>query len=458
MTEVKSKLESFNKALLKFIDDSPTPFHAVANMQAMLNKAGFRRLDAAADWGSLSAGELDRSYVVRNDSSIVILAHVAALADADAVNRGLRLYGAHTDSPCLKLKPLPALSRHGTGQLGVEIYGGALLNPWFDRDLSMAGRVVVTTSSGERRSLLVDFQRPIATVPSLAIHLDREVNQNRSVNPQKHMPPVILLEQAGSGGFSADGFEQILLEEARKAADDDSLQRVVSWELSLYDTQPGAVIGLESQMIASARLDNLLSCYVGLRAMLDSKSNEPCVLVFNDHEEVGSQSAEGAEGNLLPSTIQRIVAAVRSKKTTEDVSVRCHRLLERSFMVSADNAHAIHPNYADRHDENHGPQLNRGPVIKVNHNQRYATNAVTSAFYEELASRCDLPWQSFVVRSDMACGSTIGPITASALGVKTLDIGMPQWAMHSVRELCGSEDPHNFYTVMKAYFGTKTLP
>ncbi|GAA3950839.1 M18 family aminopeptidase [Allohahella marinimesophila] len=458
MTAKDTTVETFNRDLLTFIDNSPTPFHAVANMREVLDKAGFTALDATADWSTLSLEALDRSYVVRNGSSIVILANMAALAEPEAISRGLRLYGAHTDSPCLKLKPLPALSRHGTGQLGVEIYGGALLNPWFDRDLSMAGRVVVTTSKDERRSLLIDFRRAIATVPSLAIHLDREVNQNRSVNPQKHMPPVMLLEQVGGAGFSTERFEQLLLDEARKTAGDDSLKRVVSWELSLYDTQPGAIIGVESQMLASARLDNLLSCHVGLQAMLDSKSSEPCVLVFNDHEEVGSQSAEGAEGNLLPSTIQRMVAAVRSDSTTEDVSVRAHRLLERSFMVSADNAHAIHPNYPDRHDENHGPQLNRGPVIKVNHNQRYATNAVTSAFYEELASGCNLPWQSFVVRTDMACGSTIGPITASALGVKTLDIGMPQWAMHSIRELCGSEDPHNFYTVMKAYFSRQTLP
>lgn len=452
MTEATS---DFNTALLEFIDQSPSPFHAVQQVRRVLDEAGFVGLQAEADWRELDRESLDRCYVVRNDSSIIVLSGATALDNAASLEIGLRLYGAHTDSPCLKIKPRPAISRHGVAQLGVEVYGGALLNPWFDRDLSIAGRVVVKTDAGEQRSLLIDFRRALATVPSLAIHLDREVNQNRSINPQKHLPPVLQL--AGSG-FSQEDFVSVLLEEAVREADDFTPVTVLSWELCLYDTQPGAVIGLRSEFIASARLDNLLSCYIGLRALLDAYSAQPSVLIFSDHEEVGSQSAEGAQGNFLPSTLQRIMTAVQSESDSEDVFVRTQRLLEQSIMISADNAHAIHPNYPDRHDENHGPELNKGPVIKINHNQRYATNAITAAFYERLAAECGLPWQSFVVRTDMACGSTIGPITAANVGVKTLDIGVPQWGMHSIRETCGSADPFNLYSVMKAYFATEQLP
>ena len=218
--------------------------------------------------------------------------------------------------------------------------------------------------------------------------------------------------------------------------------KVLDYELSFYDMQPPAVIGLHDDFIASARLDNLLSCYTGLVALLDNKSTQNTLLVCNDHEEVGSMSAAGAQGTFLKSVLERIC------DNDEDVS----RMIANSVMISADNAHGVHPNYADKHDANHGPVLNEGPVIKVNANQRYASNSETAALFRYLCELADVPVQSFVVRSDMACGSTIGPITASELGVKTVDVGVPTFAMHSIRELAGRWDAYYLYRVFNQYY------
>jgi len=417
----------FIQGLLNFLKASPTPFHAVQNMAQQLSAQGFQTLKESEGWDLISGGKY---VVVRNDSSLVAFIK----GKQSPVERGIRLVGAHTDSPCLKVKPIPELSNKGYFQLGVEVYGGALLNPWFDRDLSLAGRISYVDKKGSLASALVDFEKPLATIPSLAIHLDREANNGRTINAQNHLPPVLM---------RADGkqdFRAWLKQEISAAMPE--VEKILDYELSFYDTQLPAVVGLQEEFIASARLDNLLSCYVGLQALLAANSEENSLLVCNDHEEVGSQSASGAEGTLLKTVLERWMPEIEERA----------RALDASFMISTDNAHGVHPNYPDKHDANHGPLLNEGPVIKVNASQRYASNSETQALFRHLCEQEKIPVQSFVVRSDMACGSTIGPITAAALGVKTVDVGIPQLAMHSVRELCGIKDPQYLYRVLRRYF------
>jgi len=417
----------FNKDLLTFLDSSPTPWHAVATMKRRLDAAGFEELDEREDW-SLSAGQ--GYYVIRNGSSLVAF----RTGQRDATDAGIRMVGAHTDSPCLKVKPNPEIRRKGFFQLGVEVYGGVLLNPWFDRNLSLAGRVTVLDEAGEVRDTLVDFRKPVAFIPSLAIHLDREANSNRTVNAQTDLPPVVMqVPESDTTSFADLLRQQIASESGLK------VRKVLGYELSFYDAQPASFVGLRDEFIASARLDNLLSCYVGLQSLLTASGDEPALLVCNDHEEVGSVSAEGAQGPFLSSILDRWCGAGRA------------RAIAHSMMISADNAHGIHPNYMDRHDENHGPLLNQGPVIKINHNQRYATNSRSAAVYRHISDELGLPHQSFVVRSDMGCGSTIGPLTAGNLGVTTLDIGVPQFGMHSIREFIGTEDGYTLFRVLTEF-------
>ena len=416
--------------LMSFISDSPTPFHAVASMVSQFRAAGYSQLDVSDTW-QLEAG--GRYFITRNDSTILAF----QLPQKNALQR-LHMVGAHTDSPCLKVKPNPEIRRKGYQQLGVEVYGGALLHPWFDRDLSLAGRVVSRDVKGQLVRHLLDFKRPVACIPSLAIHLDREANKDHSVNPQTDLP--VLLGQSLGDDFS---LRSLLADELK--ANGHKVNQVIDYELSFYDFQAPALVGIKQEFLAAARLDNLLSCYIGLTAMIGAQTDQGMLLICNDHEEVGSQSAEGAQGSFLMSVLQRIYPTAEL----------LHQVLNASTFISADNAHGVHPNFTNKHDNQHGPKLNQGPVIKVNANQRYATNAVTSAMVKELAAQVNLPIQTFVVRSDMGCGSTIGPITAAQLGVRTLDLGVPTFAMHSIRELAGSDDAQTTHKLLQKFFETE---
>jgi len=421
---------AYLNGLMSFISDSPTPFHAVASMVSQLSTAGYSQLEVASTWHLKAGG---RYFITRNDSTIVAF----QLPKENALQR-IHMVGAHTDSPCLKVKPNPEIRCKGYHQLGVEVYGGALLHPWFDRDLSLAGRVVGRDFQGRLVTHLLDFKRPVACIPSLAIHLDREANKGHSVNPQTDLP--VLLGQALGDDFS---LRSLLADELN--ANGHAVDQVIDYELSFYDVQAPAIVGLKQEFLAAARLDNLLSCYIGLTAMLAAETDQGMLLICNDHEEVGSQSAEGAQGSFLMSVLGRIYPTAEL----------LHQVLDASTFISADNAHGVHPNFTNKHDDQHGPKLNQGPVIKVNANQRYATNAVTSAMVKELAAQMDLPIQTFVVRSDMSCGSTIGPITAAQLGVRTLDLGVPTFAMHSIRELAGSADAQITHNLLTAFFETQ---
>jgi aspartyl aminopeptidase len=435
----------FVNGLIDFIKKSPTPFHAVETMIQTLERHGFKQLDEAAPWSIDSGEQGGRYFVTRNDSSII-----AFRLNKPLTENGMRMVGAHTDSPCLKVKPNPEIISNNYLQLGVEVYGGALLNPWFDRDLSLAGRVSYINEDGAIDHQLINLEKAIAIIPSLAIHLDKEANDQRSINKQQHLPPILMkmpeTEVAIQDEANKVDFKAVLLKiinaNIRQAdVDKSAAVKVLDYELSFYDVQPPAVIGLHDDFIASARLDNLLSCYTGLMALIaDGEQNT--LLVCNDHEEVGSMSAAGAQGSFLKSVLERLCG------NDENTS----RMIANSTMISADNAHGVHPNFEDKHDGNHGPILNDGPVIKVNANQRYASNSQTGALFKHLCELADVPFQSFVVRSDMACGSTIGPITASEIGVRTVDVGVPTFAMHSIRELAGRWDAYYLYRVLKQFF------
>ncbi|HZJ91478.1 MAG TPA: M18 family aminopeptidase, partial [Thiopseudomonas sp.] len=283
----------------------------------------------------------------------------------------------------------------------------------------------------------------IATIPSLAIHLNREANSGWTINPQTELPPILAQLQ----GDESKDFRAVLAQQLQ-SEHGISDATILDYELCFYDTQPAAVIGLNQDFIAGARLDNLLSCYAGLQALLNSDDQQMQVLVCTDHEEVGSNSACGADGPFLEQVLRRVLGS-------EEGFVRC---VQHSLLISADNAHGIHPNYADKHDGNHGPLLNQGPVIKVNANQRYATNSETSSFFKILCEQAQVPVQTFVTRTDLGCGSTIGPITASQLGIQTIDIGVPTFAMHSIRELAGSQDLDYLIKVLQTFYNSPILP
>jgi aspartyl aminopeptidase len=424
---MNKKAETYNEGFLEFMARATSPFHAVREMSQHLQTAGFERLEEGSAW-VLQSGA--RYFLTRNDSSIIAF----TIGSEGEPSQGLRMAGAHTDSPCLMVKPNPEKESKGYSQLGVEVYGGVLLNPWFDRDLSIAGRVTFVDDQGSLCKELIDFRRPIAVIPSLAIHLDREANKNRSINAQTDIVPLLKRGE----GFDLRSLLAQQLEQEHGIA---NIDKVLEYELCFYDTQPPQLLGLDREFIASARLDNLLSCYAGMQAIIASDGAVSSLLVCNDHEEVGSLSAAGAQGPMLDAVLRRLGGSPEQHAA----------MIDRSFMISSDNAHAVHPNYASRHDDNHGPLLNGGPVIKTNANQRYASNSETAALFRLLCQKLDIPVQSFVVRSDMACGSTIGPITAGGIGVRTLDIGVPQFAMHSVRELTGSLDPWRLAEILTAY-------
>ncbi len=425
----------FNQGLLNFLQASPTAFHAVASLQKMLDEAGFEQLSEADSW---TLKPDSRYYVTRNDSALIAF----CTARQSLLDDGVRIAGAHTDSPCLKIKPNPEIRNQSYLQLGVEVYGGALYGPWFDRDLSIAGRVNYRNRKGELKSALLDVGEAIAVIPSLAIHLHRKVHENRTLNPQKELQPIVL-QVADKEKFDFDAY---LLSALKKQARHRSAQKVLAHELYLYDTQAPAVIGLEGQFIASARLDNLLSCYVACQSLIKSKRGHASMLVCNDHEEVGSASTSGAQGPFLKSILQRLVSKTDSEVDAFD------RVISQSSFLSIDNAHGVHPNYLEKHDDKHRPILNAGPVIKLNANQRYASNSESVALFKSICDKVKVPYQQFVMRNDMACGSTIGPITATETGISAVDIGVATFAMHSIRELAGSDDPAALAKVVTAYF------
>jgi aspartyl aminopeptidase len=417
--------------LLAFIEAAPTPYHAVSEVARRLSQAGFRRLSERESW-QLGPGE--RGFVVRGGGSISAF-RMGTKSPADA---GFAIIGAHTDSPNLRLKPSAELTAHGYEQLSVEVYGGVLLSTWLDRDLGLAGRVVLEDGS----TRLVKLPGAFCRVPNLAIHLNRDVNSAGLVlNSQTHLLPLAALELEAGG---LELWERI----AALAGDGVSASAIRGSDLCLFDTQAPAFGGARSELIFSARLDNLTSCHAALSALLDSgdAAEATRVVVLYDHEEVGSESAIGAGSQFLESVLARLLACYAP---TSDAFARA---IAGSLLVSADMSHAVHPNYPDKHDKQHRPVLGRGPVLKVNVSQRYATDGPTAARFRAACARAGVEPQHFVSRNDIGCGSTIGPIAAAGLGLRTVDVGGPMLSMHSCREMAATADVPVMIRVLTALF------
>jgi aspartyl aminopeptidase len=407
--------------LLDFIDASPSPWHAVQTCEARLTAAGFSRLEESDRW-TLRAG--GRHYVVRGGSSIIAF----IVGSQPAATTGLRLIGAHTDSPGLRLKPKPAEDAAGMVRLGVEVYGGPILATFADRDLSLAGRVNVRVPGGfETR--LVRFAEPLLRLPNLAIHMNREVNENGlKFNKQTELP--LLLGVSEDGTKAEARFRQPIAAALGVEPGD-----LLTWELNAYDTQKGAFWGVDREFVANRQLDNLASCHAALSALLaTSEPAATCLCAFFDHEEVGSESATGAGGSFVADVITRLASS--AGLDSEDQ----RRMLAQSFFISADMAHGWHPNFPAAYEPCHHALVNAGPVIKSNANQRYSTSAETAARFMAICEKAGVPCQQYAHRTDLGCGSTIGPIVASRLGIPSVDVGSPMWAMHSIRESAGVLD------------------
>ncbi len=410
------------------IEASPTPFHAAAEMSRRLGDAGFdasigaAAVDPAADRAVLTHGG----------------AVVAWVAGPGPIERYV-IVGAHTDSPNLRLKPKPKVTAAGWSQLGVETYGGLLANSWLNRDLGVAGRVILRDGSQQ----LIRINEPLAVVPQLAIHLDRDIREEGlKLNPQTQLIPL------WATGTSEDDPLVVLMHRAGVEPD-----AVMASELMLFDLQPPAIVGRDQDLLASPRIDNQVACFTASEALGgigvdDLPPGTAAVLVANDHEEVGSGSYTGAASQLLPRILERLATARGGDRAAFLAA------LDRSVALSCDGAHATHPNYKDRHDPAHRIAVNAGMTIKHNSNQRYATDATSEAWLASVASDAGLAVQHYSHRNDLPCGSTIGPITATLLGIPTVDVGVPQLSMHSIREMCGTGDIADAITLINSAWRT----
>jgi aspartyl aminopeptidase len=419
------------QALLDFIDASPSPWHVAATVAQRLESHGFKALQEGERWQLESGG---RYFVVRGGSSVISFVLGAQTPD----QTGFRIVGAHTDSPGLRLKPRAPHAAEPMARLGVEVYGGAILATFADRDLSLAGRIIVREADG-RQTRLVRFTRPLLRLPNLAIHMNRNVNEEGlKLNKQTELP--LLLGNLQEAFPPGEQFRDLLAHESGVEGD-----AIINWEFHVYDTQPGAFWGAQGEFIANSQLDTLASCDSGLTALLNAgEPGATCVCALFDHEEVGSESAQGAGGSFLSDVLQRIAGSLDRDALA--------RAMARSFFISADMAHAYHPNFPSAYEPLHPIRVNAGPVIKTNANQRYATNAESEAYFIALCESAEVPWQQYAHRTDLGCGSTLGPIVASRLGVRCVDVGNPMWAMHSVRESAGAVDHGLMIRVLQRFF------
>ncbi|MEV4335115.1 M18 family aminopeptidase [Streptomyces sp. NPDC049597] len=413
--------------LMSFLTAAPSPYHAVAEAAERLEKAGFRHLLETDSWDGSTGGR----YVLRGGALIAWYVPEGASAHTP-----FRIVGAHTDSPNLRVKPLPDTGSHGWRQIAVEIYGGTLLNTWLDRDLGLAGRL--TLRDGSHR--LVNVDRPLLRVPQLAVHLDRSVNTDGlKLDRQRHMQPVW-----GLGDIEEGGLIRFLEQESGVGEGE-----ITGWDLMVHAVEPPAYLGRDRELLAGPRMDNLLSVHAGTAALtaVAASGDLPYipVLAAFDHEENGSQSDTGAEGPLLGSVLERSVFSRGG--TLEDRA----RAFAASICLSSDTGHAVHPNYGERHDPTHHPRANGGPILKVNVNQRYATDGSGRAVFAAACEKAGVPWQTFVSNNAMPCGTTIGPITAARHGIATVDIGVAILSMHSARELCGADDPYLLANALVAF-------
>jgi len=423
--------------LLDFIDASPSPWHAVASVETAIQKFHFVRLDETAKW-QLQAG--GRYYVVRDDSSIVLFV-VGRKAPAES---GFKIVGAHTDSPGFRIRPNGATVNDGLARLGVEIYGGPILATFTDRDLSLAGRISFLDDNKQLMHKPVRFDQPLLRLPNLAIHMNRGVNEDGlKLHKQNELP--LLFAQLTAEQLPKPYFLELLAH-----ASGIDAARILSWDLAVYDTQKGAFWGANREFYTDSQIDNLASCHAALQALLDdtilNNAESTLVCAFFDHEEIGSESHIGAGGSFLTDVLQRIHIATATER--EDSA----RALAQSFLISADMAHAYQPNFPAAYDADHRVFVNQGPVIKSNANRRYSSESVSIARFIQWCEEAGIPHQRYTHRSDLPCGSTIGPIASAKLGIRSVDVGCPMWAMHSVRESAGVLDHGYMIRVLGRFF------
>lgn len=415
--------------LIDYLNASPTPFHACAESARQLTDAGFQQLDEADEWPSAAGGY----FLIRGGSLLAW-----STRHSDGATTPIRMVGAHTDSPNFRIKPQPDVARAGWQLLGVEPYGGIISPSWMDRDLGVAGRVAIRDGGGVAQRLF-HIDEPILRISRLAIHLDRSAREGEKLDPQQHLVPHWGL------GDSAGDFRGYLAQQVGVPAGD-----LLAWDAMTFDLQPAAFFGRDQEFIAGARMDNLATSYAGTLALLRAHESGPAapttqVLALFDHEEIGSVSERGAQSALLMTTLERITRTLGGDREA------MHRALAGSVIASGDMAHATHPNYADRHEPQHQIAINGGPVLKINTNLRYATDSVGAAAFSLACEQAGVPVQRFVVRSDLPCGSTVGPVTSALTGVTTVDFGAPTLSMHSVRELVGTQDQHMYADALTAF-------
>ncbi|KAF9226453.1 peptidase M18, aminopeptidase I [Gyrodon lividus] len=442
------------KRFVTFINASPTPFHAIQNAAIRLEEAGFRKVRETDDWEK-DLEPRGKYYFTRNQSSLLAF----TIPPNWKPGVGVSIVATHVDSPNLRVRPVSKKSNIGYLQVGVETYGGGIWHSWFDRDLSLAGRVVVTKQDGSFQSKLVKVDRPLLRIPTLAIHLDRDVNSSFKFNQETEFVPIVGLidnqlnaETKNSGNSSASSIQDnhhpallsVLASELSVAPEE-----IHDFELHLYDTQPSVLGGINNEFIFSPRLDNMFSSFCAVEAIANHaerssfgvlEGNVNCIALFN-HEEIGSVSTTGAESSLIPSLLLRLspTPALHSQSVA------------RSFLVSADMGHAVHPNYASKHEENHRPLINGGMVIKTNAKQKYASDAIGTFLFKKLVERKGGKVQEFEVRNDISCGSTVGPML-SKIGLRTVDVGNAMLSMHSIRETGGSQDVQHAIDAFSSLF------
>lgn len=436
--------------LIDFINNSPTAFHAVQEIKKELQQSGFKELDPQKKW-DLKKG--NKYFVSRNNSALI-----AFITGKDFLNHGFRIISSHTDSPALKVKPDPIINNNGQYVLNTEIYGGPILNTWYDRDLSLAGKIVLKSdNSFKLKEELIDLKENLAVIPNLPIHLNKDVNEKGKIDKKKGLRALVtqnlnkkndkLKLKPTNSNLKEDDFncKNLIAKYSKYQAED-----ILETELYLYPTQPAGFLGAKKEFIAAGRQDNLSMAHSALQAISYSEAEDwTQMAVFYDNEEIGSFTPQGADSPFLGNLIERIIYNLGAVRETY------YQIIEKSFLLSADMAHAVHPNFREEYDQNNRPQLNKGPVLKYNANLKYTTNASTAAVLIDLLEKNNLPYQFYSNRTDKRGGSTIGPIAATQLGIKSVDLGNPLLAMHSSREIGGSKDHQQMIKLMSLFLQEK---
>jgi len=424
--------------LMNFLNSSPTSYQAAGQVEKQLLSKGFVKLEETEPW-KLTPGK--NYYVVRNQSAVIAF----TLGKKKVHSTGFRIAASHLDSPGLKIKPDGVRTERNNTKLSVEMYGGPIVNTWLDRELSIAGRIMVKFSGTKKnaastwQSKLINITNPMAIIPNAAIHLNRDVNKGFEYNAQNHLPAII---QAFYKQNKAKTLKEIISQHTKIDA-----KNIGEFDLFLYDPSPAVRIGADQELLVSGRLDNLATTHAILSSITEVKSNDCTqIAAFYDHEEIGSTTPQGAHSSFTNDILQRICLA---EKMNQEQAMIAYR---KSFLISADMAHAVHPNFAEKHDPAYMPLMNHGPVIKINSSQRYTTSSESCSIFESICKNAGVPVQKIINRSDMGSGSTIGPITSAMLSIPAVDIGNPMWAMHSIRETMGVQDHEYLITALSRFY------